>query len=181
MRITCILGLSVLLMGATDAGPLHAQTAAAASVAALDSVARQIVAAARYATFATVDAKGQPQLRTVQPVAPDGSWRVWFATNPRTRKVKEIERQPLVALHYFDTTTDSYIAIAGRARVVRDRATKDAHWDPAWDAFYRNRDTDVVLIVVEPSRVEVVSPRRGVDSNKDTWLPQSFVPRRGAH
>jgi len=151
---------------------------AQAAPARLDSIARRIAAAARYATFATVDGAGQPQVRTVQPLLPDTAWRVWFATNPRTRKVREIIRQPRVALHYFDPSTESYVAVTGRARVVRDRQTKDAHWDPAWDAFYKNRDTDVVLIVVDAVRVEVVSPALGVDSDPATWRPQAFVPAR---
>lgn len=146
----------------------------------LDSIARRIVAAARYATFVTVDGASQPQARTVQPLRPDTAWRVWFATNPRTRKVREVARQPRVALHYFDHATESYVTITGRARVVRDRRSKDAHWDPAWNAFYKNRDTDVVLIVVEAARVEVVSPALGVDSDATTWRPQSFVPARRA-
>jgi general stress protein 26 len=143
----------------------------------LDSIARRIVAAAPYPTFITVDATGQPQARTVQPVTPDSVWTVWIATNPRTRKVREVEKQSRVALHYFDTTSESYVAITGRARVVRDRATKAAHWNPAWTPFYPNRDTDVVLIEVQATKIEVVSPRLGVDSDKHTWLPQSFVPR----
>lgn len=157
--------------------PAVRRASAQASPAQLDSVARRVVAAARYATFVTADVAGQPFTRTVQPKPPTGSWTVWFATNPRTRKVREVEQQPRVAMHWFDAATDSYVAVTGRARIVRDRATKDANWDPAWNAFYKNRDTDVVLVRVDVSRVEVVSPRNGVDSDKTTWRPQSFVLR----
>jgi len=157
---------------------LHTSLPAQSAPARLDSIARRIVASARYATFVTVDAANQPQVRTVQPLLPDTAWHVWFATNPRTRKVRELAQQPRVAMHYFDPSTESYVAITGRARIVRDRKTKDAHWNPAWNAFYTNRDTDVVLIVVEASRVEVVSPAMGVDSDKATWRPQAFVPVR---
>ena len=164
--------LSAALLALTSSLP------AQSAPAHLDSIARRVVAAARYATFATVDGSGQPQARTVQPLLPDAGWRVWFATNPRTRKVREVAQQPRVALHYFDHATESYVAITGRARVVTDRRSKDAHWDPAWNAFYKNRDTDVVLIVVEAARVEVVSPALGVNSDEATWRPQSFVPAR---
>jgi len=145
--------------------------------ARLDSVARRIVAAARYATFVTVDASGQPQARPVQPRAPQPGWRIWFATNPRTRKVRELSANAGVAMHYFDPATDSYVAVTGRARVVRDRATKQAMWDPAWNSFYPDREKGVVLIVVEAERVEVVAPTLGVDSDPVTWRPQAFVPR----
>ena len=161
------------------AGLLLTAVSLPAQVAApqLDSVARRIVAGARYATFVTVDRAGSPQVRTVQPRAPETGWDVWFATNPRTRKVAEVERNGAVALHYFDPATESYVAVTGRARVIRDRVTRDAHWDPAWNAFYPDRDQGVLLIAVQAERVEVVSPQLGVNSDAATWRPQSFSPR----
>ena len=178
MRLSHVLGILLPLIGVANTRALRAQAPTVTSVVALDSVARRIVTAARYATFATVDRSGQPQVRTIQPVAPGADWSVWFATNPRTRKVQEVSRRPQVALHYYDPATESYVALTGRARVVRDRATKDAHWDPAWSAFYRDRDSSVVLIEVIATRVEVVSPHFGVQSDSRTWRPQFFIPSR---
>lgn len=156
------------------------QAGGQAAPARLDSVARRIVDAARYATFVTVDAEGRPQARTVQPRAPLSGWSIWFATNPRTRKVREVAANARVALHYFDPATDSYVAVTGRARVVRDRATQNAMWDPAWSSFYPDRERGVVLIAVDADRVEVVAPTLGVDSDPATWRPQSFMPRAPA-
>lgn len=179
MRILRMLRMTGVVIGIVYGRSVSAQASTAkASPARLDTVARRVVAAARYATFITVDSVGQPSARTVQPLRPDPAWRVWFATNPRTRKVREVTQQPRVALHYFDPATESYVAITGRARVVTDRRSKDTHWDPAWNAFYKNRETDAVLIVVEAARVEVVSPALGVNSDEATWRPQSFVPAR---
>jgi general stress protein 26 len=137
----------------------------------LEEFARRIVSAVPYPTFITKDASGQPQARTVQPLQPDSTWTVWFATNPRTRKVGEIVRDARVVLHYFDLTTLSYVSLIGRARVVRDRATKDAHWDARWDAFYPDRDTSVVLIAVKADRLEVVSSTLGISGDAATWRP----------
>lgn len=155
------------------ATPAVAQPVAAAR---LDSIARRIVQSARYAAFVTVDGAGRPQARTVQPRAPGPRWDVWIATNPRTRKVAEVTRRPAVVLHYFDPETESYVAVTGRARLVRERAAQDAHWDPAWNGFYPDRDKGVVLIAVDADRIEVVAPRLGVNSDGASWRPQSFVP-----
>lgn len=144
------------------------------SPAVLEAAARQIVASVPYPTFITTDANGYPQARTVQPMAPDSGWAVWFATNPRTRKVTEIARRPHVVLHYFDPVTQSYVALSGRARVVRDRATKDAHWNPQWSTFYPDRDTSVVLVVVQAERLEIVSAKLGVEGDKATWRPPTL-------
>ncbi|WP_310572276.1 pyridoxamine 5'-phosphate oxidase family protein [Gemmatimonas sp.] len=165
--------LSVVLAAAPAA--LWAQAAPAAPTpAALEAAARTIVRSVPYPTFITTDAKGHPQARTVQPMAPDSGWAVWFATNPRTRKVREIARHPHVVLHYFDPVTQSYVALAGRARVVRDRPTKDAHWNSAWSSFYPDRDTSVVLIVVQAERLEIVSAKLGVEGDKATWRPPTL-------
>lgn len=145
----------------------------------LEERARQIVRAVPYPTFITNDSSGRPQARTVQPLPPDSAWTVWFATNPRTRKVGEIQRDPRVVLHYFDQGTLSYVSLVGRARVVRDRATKDAHWTANWNAFYPDRDTSVVLIVVEAERLEIVSSTLGISGDAATWRPPTVVlPRR---
>jgi general stress protein 26 len=141
----------------------------------LEPIARGIVASVAYPTFITTDASGRPQARTVQPLPPDSSWTVWFATNPRTRKVREITRDPRVVLHYFDPATLSYVSLIGRARVVRDRATKDEHWTTAWNAFYPDRDTSVVLIAVRAERLEIVSSTLGVSGDAATWRPPTVM------
>jgi len=163
--------------------PLAGQGPATAgdSAAWLRSQARAIIAAVPYPTFITNGPTGHPQARTVQPLAPDSTWTVWFATNPRTRKVGEVARNPRVALHYFDPATLSYVTLIGRARVVRDRTTKDAHWTPAWDAFYPDRDSSVVLMAVTAERLEVVSTGLKITGDPRTWRPPSVPiarPRR---
>jgi len=65
----------------------------------------------------------------------------------------------------------SYVALIGEARVVRDRATKAAHWDKAWDAFYPDRDSSVVLIEIRAQQLEVVSSTLGIAGDSRTWRP----------
>lgn len=157
---------------------LSAQTVRTAPTqSAIEAAARAIVASVPYPTFITTDANGRPQARTIQPMAPDSTWTVWFATNPRTRKVGEVIRHPHVVLHYFDAQRQSYVALSGRARVVRDRATKDAHWNPVWSTHYPDRDTSIVLIAVRAERLEVVSAQLGVEGDKATWRPPTLVLR----
>ncbi|MES3035392.1 MAG: pyridoxamine 5'-phosphate oxidase family protein [Gemmatimonadota bacterium] len=166
---------------AVPSSPAGAQVATSPAKAPrdLEASARRIVAAVAFATFITTDATGRPQARTVQPLAPDSNWTVWFATNPRTRKVREVARDPRVILHYFDPATLSYVALSGRARIVRDRATKAAHWNRAWDSFYPDRDTSVVLIAVQAERLEIVSSTLGIAGDAATWRPPSItLPRR---
>lgn len=133
--------------------------------------ARRVIDAARYAAFITLDRTGHPRARTVQPVAPDPAMVVWFATNPRSRKVDEVARNARVSLYYFDPASLAYVTLVGRARIVRDRAEQDRHWDRSWDAFYPDRARGVVLVEVTPDHLEVVDIKRGIRGDSVSWRP----------
>lgn len=131
--------------------------------------AREIVAEARYAALVTV-AGGAPEARTVDPLLADTGFRVWIATNPKTRKVREIAANPRVALYWFGAKTESYVTLKGRARLVTEAAERTRRWKAEWTPFYPDRRR-VALIVVEPETIEVVSPARGVVGDSLTWRP----------
>lgn len=170
---------AALMLALLPAVSVAQAPARAAAKPSLEQSARRIIASVAYPTFITTDATGRPQARTVQPQQPDSTWTVWFATNPRTRKVREITRDQRVVLHYFDQPTLSYVALIGRARVVRDRPTKDAHWTAAWTPFYPDRDTSVVLIAVTAERLEIVSSTLGITGDAATWRPPTVrLPAR---
>jgi general stress protein 26 len=142
------------------------------------AIARRLISAAKYATFITLDEQGAPRSRMVQPKAPERDFTVWFATNPRTRKVQDIARNTHVVLHYFDPVREGYVSIVGTAVVARDKATKDAHWDPAWNGFYKDRENGVVLIRVTPDHLEIVSDKDHITGDNATWRPPVWTPKR---
>ena len=94
----------------------------------LIAAAREIMIAARYCALITVDSNGQAQARTMDPFPPGDDMIVWLGTNPRTRKVSEIGKNPRVVLYYFDQPTQSYVTISGTARLVDDAREKGQHW-----------------------------------------------------
>ena len=57
--------------------------------------------------------------------------------------------------------------------LVTDPDEKTRHWKAEWAPYYKSgpRGADYVLIRVRPTRLEVVSPGRGVVSDAKTWLP----------
>lgn len=163
--------------------PLPDQGRAQQSVAGnrradLLAVARRMMAAAHYCAFITVDSAGWPQARTVDPLAPDSTMTVWFATNPSTRKVREIRKDPRVTLYYFDPLSQGYVTIIGRARLVNDRAEKARRWKPEWQVFYPDRDKSVLLVEVTPERLEIVSVRDRIQGDSVTWRPPMVEFRR---
>ncbi|MBI3567927.1 MAG: pyridoxamine 5'-phosphate oxidase family protein [Gemmatimonadetes bacterium] len=157
--------------------PLAARTQGAAPApltrTQVIAAAKEIMAAARYATLVTLDADGRPQARVVDPAAAEPDLTIWVATNPLTRKVAEVRRDGRVTMLYFNANAGEYVTVAGTATLVSDSAAKVQHWKAAWASFYMSgpRGDDYVLIRVKATHLEVVSPKRHVSSDPKTWRP----------
>ena len=139
----------------------------------LIAAAREIVTTARYCALITLDSSGRPQARTLDPFPPDENMVVWLGTNPRSRKVAEIRRNPRVTLYYFDREAQAYVTISGTARLVNNPKEKAKRWKDEWKDFYPDRDRHYLLIVVKPKKVEVVSVKKGIVGDPNTWKPPS--------
>ena len=165
-----VLAANVLTGQATQAQP---------SRDAIVAAAQSVISKARYATFITLDAAGAPQARIVDPFPVEPDWIVWIATTSASRKVTEVQREPRVALTYFDTVEQGYVTLTGRAAVVRDPAEKSKRWKEDWAAFYPNKNLgdDYTLIRITTSRLEVSAPSRGMNNDPSTWRPVMLVVR----
>ena len=137
--------------------------------------AREIALKARYATLVTIGPDGQPQSRIVDPFGPDEEFTVWIATNPATRKVADLERDPRATLQFFEPSLPAYVMLAGTAAVVTDPEIKAGRWKDEWTPFYkdRQRGPDFALLKFVPRRLEVVSQSHGLLNDPKTWRPVS--------
>ena len=167
--LTALGGARVAVSGTTFQGAVPAQDQRERLLGA----AREIMKAARYCALITQDATGRAQARAMDAFPPDDAMVVWFGTNPLSRKVTEIGRDPRVTLYYFDPQAQGYVTILGRARLVDDPKEKKARWKDAWKEFYPDRGKDYLLIAVTPERIEVVSPKHGVEGKSATWSTPS--------
>ena len=126
--------------------------------AAVLRAAHEVAQKARYATFITIGEDGQPQARIVDALGPDEEFTVWVGTNPVTRKVAEIAKDPRVTVSFFDPSGLSYVTLVGTARLVTDPAVKAKHWKGAWASFYKNEHRGALLsrvlrpVVSRPNR-----------------------------
>lgn len=156
-------------LAATPAGP---QQRTVADRERIHAAALDVMKAARYSTLVTIGGDSHPQARIVDPLL--GSDRtIWVATNPLTRKVEELRRDPRVTLLFFNAAANEYVTVHGRARFVDDAATKATRWKPEWEPFYKNRyeGADFLLFEVRPFRLEISSPRHGLHNDPETWRP----------
>ena len=143
----------------------------------LISAAREIMTTARYCALITTGRGGRANARTMDAFAPDDNLIVWFGTNPLSRKVSEIRRNPRVTLYYFDRESQAYVAIQGVARLVNDPKEKARHWKDDWKAFYPDRDKSYLLIEVRPLRLEVVNTKTEIVGTSRDWQPPSVIFR----
>jgi general stress protein 26 len=99
---------------------------------------------------------------------------VWFATNTRSRKVREMRRDPRVTLYYSDhENAIGYVALAGRAVLVDDMQEilkrKRAYWDQAFPGLQ-----NLVLVKVVPERLDVLNYKAGLKADPETWRTPSI-------
>jgi general stress protein 26 len=101
---------------------------------------------------------GEPRVRMVHP-----TWEgetLWFATGTGTPKVREIEKDPRVAIQYQVSPPDFvHVCVRGRARVVTDAAEKRRVWDVIdydLSQFWPGGPADpgYTLVRIDPDRVE---------------------------
>lgn len=166
LRFPIIFGWVALLAGLP---------AFAADRADVLKAAREVARKARYATFVTIGEDGQPQARIVDALGPDEDFNVWVGTNPATRKVAEIAKNPRVTLTFFDPSLPAFVTLLGSASTVTDPAVKAQHWKDGWSPFYKNeyRGADFVLVKFVPRRLEIVSEAHGFANAPGNWRPVS--------
>ena len=142
--------------------------------ARLIAAAREIMGAQTYCALVTIDETGRPQVRTMNPFPPEEDMTVWFATNTRSRKVREMRRDPRVALYYSNhANAIGYVQLTGHAVLVADAQEilkrKRAYWDQAFPGLQ-----NLVLIKVVPERLDVLDYKAGVQADPETWRTPSI-------
>lgn len=100
------------------------------------------------AMFTTTGVDGRLYSRPLgtQEVEFDGD--LWFATSADSPKVAEIALNPRVNVAYASPSKNSYVSVAGTARIVDDRAKIDALWSPAMKLFFPEGKDDPHLRLI---------------------------------
>ena len=146
-----------------------------ASDSTLIRAARAIMIAAGTCALITLDENDRTAVRTMDPFPPETDLTVWFGTNPKSRKVAQIRKNPNVTLYYLDSDASGYVVIYGRAQLVNDLKEKSKRWKTEWKAFYPNQTKDYLLIRVIPEQLEIVSESYGILGDPITWKPPVVV------
>ncbi len=81
---------------------------------------------------------------------------LYFLTRANSPKTDEVEAKERVNVSYADAHRQDYVSLSGRARIVRDRATVDAHWSEAARTWFPKGkdDPDLAVLQVEVEEAE---------------------------
>lgn len=135
----------------------------------LISAAKEIMEKTRYCALITLDQTGHPQVRTMDPFAPDDDMVVWLGTNKNSRKVSELRHDSRVTLYYEAPEGSGYAVLQGTGQLVDDPGKKEEYWKKDWERFYPDKDSTYTLIKVLPEKLEVIHYRRGITGASETW------------
>ena len=90
---------------------------------------------------------------STQDMGPDGT--LWFLTSVESHKVGEIAHYPNVNVSFCDSGSETYVSVAGSAKVSNDRAMIKKFWNPFYAAWFDGPDDPTIRVLeVKPVTAE---------------------------
>ncbi len=87
----------------------------------------QLIQHMTVAMLTTVDDNGTLISRPMSPLLLDGSCALWFFTDLRSGKVKQIDA---MNLNFIDSTRATYVSLSGSGEIITERSYIDRLWTP---------------------------------------------------
>ena len=109
-------------------------------------------------SFAMLTTEDAGSLRARPRVAAQDSFdgTLWFFTRASSHKVEEVGSEQHVGVTYADPSAQNYVSLSGRATLVRDKATIEAHWSEPMRTWFPKGvdDPEVALLKVDVDAAE---------------------------
>ena len=109
-------------------------------------------------SFAMLTTEDDDNLRARPMVAAQSDFDgvLWFFTRASSHKVGEVQQDQRVGVTYSDPSKQDYVSLSGKARLVRDKASIDAHWGESMRTWFPKGkdDPDIALLKVDVTMAE---------------------------
>lgn len=79
----------------------------------------------------------------------DDQGRLWFLSADDSHKNLELAEDPTVQLFFQGSAHSDFLHLAGRARIVRDRAKLDELWQPVIKTWFTGGKDDPRITIIE--------------------------------
>ncbi|MGH8201977.1 MAG: pyridoxamine 5'-phosphate oxidase family protein [Steroidobacteraceae bacterium] len=97
---------------------------------------KELVESIRIGLLTTVDLDGALHTRPVETLRCDLDGTLWFFTDHQSPKAQELAHDMRVSVGYAEPAKGVYVAVAGRARILRDKALAAQLWSLGQRAWY---------------------------------------------
>jgi general stress protein 26 len=103
----------------------------------------------RIAIFITRDEHGHLHGRPMGTHDIDINGDVWFMTSKNSHKIRDIEKNPQIALMYGDCDGFPFVSVSGHALLSNDGEKIKEYWSDFYKAWFENEeDPNIILIKV---------------------------------
>ncbi len=97
---------------------------------------KELIESTRICLLTTVDLDGSLHTRPVETLRCDLDGTLWFFTDHQSPKARELSHDMRVSAGYSNPAKNSYVVVAGHARILRDKALAAELWSFAQRAWY---------------------------------------------
>ena len=134
--------------------------------------AQIILKESKTCVLTSISDDGTPSSRVMDPYIPNNDFIVFLVTNPKSRKVFEINKDPRVVLTFQNP--NGYVTIKGTVSIINDLNEKNKFWKDDWTPYYDSKE-NALLFKVKPISLEIVDSNNGINGNLETWSPQKII------
>lgn len=130
----------------------------AGEVSRLLAGAARMVASVRYCWLVTQAGAGGANARPMGRISrsPDeNDWTVWFITDGRSRKAREIRRDGKVSLIFQRDGEDAFVTLIGKASLRADASEVRRRWKEAYSVYFPSEADRENASFVEVERMEL--------------------------
>lgn len=109
---------------------------------------KELIESVRIGLLTTVDLDGSLHTRPIETLRCDTDGTLWFFTDRESPKARELSHDIRVSVGYSEPSKNTYVAVAGRARILRDQALAVELWTPGQRAWYPQGPHDEHLSIL---------------------------------
>ena len=104
----------------------------------------------------TTEDEGHLRARPMVAAQKEFDGNLWFFTRASSHKVDEVQEDSRVGVTYAEPSKQHYVSLSGRARLVRDKGTIEAHWSEAMRTWFPKGtdDPEIAILKVEVEMAE---------------------------
>jgi general stress protein 26 len=120
------------------------------------SLLKEMIEEVRICMFTTLSDKEEFSSRPMATAKVEDDGSIWFFTNEYSLKTSEISKENQVTLGYSNPSSNTYVSVNGKAKLVDDQSKKEAYFSAPIKAWFPDglEDPRLILIKVEPISAE---------------------------